>query len=238
MVIFLKERGIIMIDVSVIEMLWRFLPAILLVPFITFFLGRLGSNKERKLEYRTFFQVKEMSADYKLTNVPTLKTGTKHLLPKEFESAKEMIDERIKDPSLGKVPKIAYLNLSTFGKSIITGCDIYIKVGFMDQNQKNHELKISLSVLEKDEEIYIPIDSLEMDDGGNMFVKEIRIKYMTQAGEKMLFKSIRRKTDIKDVIVNDKHSVKIFGFFYVPITSSKGNNIGWLVLKGNEKNSD
>lgn len=216
-----------MSEIAILEVLWRFLPAVLLVPFITFFLGRLGNNKERKLEYRTFFHAIETLANYKLTNDPTLKNGTKHLLPHQFLSAKKIFDDRVKNPQLGTIPQILYLRLNVFGKSILTGCHIHIEI---ENEDEDFDIDVALSVIAVEEQIFIPLDSLEMIKTG-MRVREIKIKYTTQAGEKMIFESIRNKNKDGDYIFIDKHSVRFLWFFNIPISSTRGPDTPMILLK-------
>lgn len=224
-------------EVETIELLWRLLPVALLVPFITFFLGRLGSNKERKLEYRTFFQATEMKAHFHLADNRFVRDGSKHLLPSHFKTSMEWLEEMTKNPeaTINSFPRIDYVELGTFGKSILIACNIKIKVNDFSNN-KDYEVKVSIPILEKEEEIFIPLTILDSEGKANeIFRKEIKIKYTTQAGEKLLYKSVRKVNKAGDIVATEKHSTKFLWFFYFPISSISGEDPVWTILQGRDK---
>src|SRR4051812_7577528 len=84
-------------DLTTLELMWKLLPAALLVPFLTFFLGRLGNYQDRKLKYRTFIETDEIMATFKLKNYKNkIEEGTRLLIPKEYKSLEKEIDQKIK----------------------------------------------------------------------------------------------------------------------------------------------
>lgn len=222
-------------EVETIELLWRLLPAALIIPFITFFLGRLGTTKERRLEYRTFFHAAEMKKDYGLTDYPQLKDGTKLLLPKQFEITQDVLAEQFQKNLFETPPKIDYIKLNAFGKSIITGCSMSIKVKNHSTN-KNYDIRIALPILEKEEEVFIPFTCLEnINEQADMYREKIEIKYTTQAGEKLLFESIIKENKKGEKTSIDRHSVRFLWFFYRPISSIRGEEAVWSTLESNAK---
>jgi hypothetical protein len=216
-------------DLSFIELFWKFLPAALLVPFITFFLGRLGNNLDKKLEYRTFLDVAELTANYKLKNMPNIKNGTKLIIPNEFSSLEKEIDSRIKNNTIMPAKaQLVYLKVKSFGKSIITSGSVSITIRSVDK-QDSWNLDISLPILEVNEEVYIPMDRFDKYEV-EFYIEQILIKYRTQSGEKMLYKSTRRKNDNFETVVKNSISVKKLNLYYYAIDKNNGRNAGWIFL--------
>ncbi|MRX52358.1 hypothetical protein GJU41_00110 [Bacillus idriensis] len=225
-----------MTGITLMEAFWRILPAVLIAPFITFFLGRLGNITDRKLEYRTFFDVDEVTANYKLKNMPNLKNGTKLIIPNQFISLEKEIENRIRNKSINPSKiQLAYLHVKPFGNGIITGSSISVTLRSVDKKE-SWKLDISLPILEQNEEIFIPMDRLDMYEI-EFFIEEIEMKYRTQAGEKMLYKSTRRKIENNETIVKISYSVKKFNLFYYPIDNQKGRNAGWIFLTNDKDKS-
>ncbi|MDG4655547.1 hypothetical protein P6P90_04755 [Ectobacillus antri] len=219
---------------TLIKELWIILPAALLVPFITFFLGRLGSNKDRKLKYRTFIDIDEIVANYKLKNLPDVKNGTKLIIPEEYKGLEKEVDARIKRNELIST-KFNFLKIKPLGESIVTSGWISIKMR-STTGKERWSLSTSLPIISKDEEIYLPTDRLDKLNV-EYYLEEIKIKYQTQVGEKLIFKSTRRKNKGNETVVKDSHSVKRFLLFSYDIQNSKGKNAEWIFLN-NEKDKD
>ncbi|PEM90661.1 hypothetical protein CN639_11030 [Bacillus toyonensis] len=213
---------------------WLILPAVLLVPFITYFLGRLGNNTDRILEYRTFLDIDEVKANYKLKNMPNLKSGTKLIIPEEFRSLKEEIDNRIKNKTYNTANyELLYLKIKSFGKSIVTSGLVSVTLRSVDKKE-SWNLDVSLPILEENEEIFIPLNRLDFPEI-EIYIEEIKIKYRTQSGEKMLYQSTREKNKINETVVKDSYSVKKFNLFYYAIDKNKGRNAGWIYLNNDEE---
>lgn len=226
-----------MTDISLMETFWKLLTAALLVPFITFFLGRIGSYKDRILEYRTFLDVDELMAKNKLENLPNLKNGTKLIIPKEYKSLEEEINGQIKLNKYDSNTKFSYLKIRPLGKSIITSGWLKVEMRSTKGIEKWY-LICSLPIIEKDEEVYIPtdrIDKLNIE----YYIAEVTVKYQTQAGEKLLFKRSSRRNKNNETVVKDSHSVKKWKLFYCGIQNTKGSNAEWIFLNSDkEKNKE
>ncbi|MGM0887180.1 MAG: hypothetical protein ACQEW5_09460 [Bacillota bacterium] len=212
-----------MLDVVTIKDFWIIFPS-LLVPIIAFFLGRFGHYTDRKLEYRTFLESDPITAIYKLKNMPNIKSGTRLLIPDEYISLKKEIDTGSIPPTV----KLTYLKIKSYGKSIVT--NVWISVTLRDDDtKKSWYLDISLPTIDKDEEIFIPMDSLDRLDF-DFYIAEIKMTYQTQAGEKLRYTSKRTRNAIKEIVVKNSHSVKKYHLFYHSISSAKGSNVGWIYL--------
>ncbi|WP_141536327.1 hypothetical protein [Priestia megaterium] len=218
-----------MTDLTTVELLWKLLPAALVVPFITFALGRLGNGADRKLEYRTFVDVGEVTANYKLKNMPNLKSGTKLITPKEYSSLEKEIEKRIKTNRLNPTTvQLIYLKVKTFGKSIVTSGTIGIKMRSADKTD-SWSLDISLPILEPNEEIYIPLDRLDKYEV-EYYVEEVRVKYRTQSGERIFYRNLSQKNAYDKTVTINSYKVKKFNLFYFAIDKNKGRNAGWIFL--------
>ncbi|MFD6206744.1 hypothetical protein [Peribacillus sp. NPDC060253] len=224
-----------MTDLTMIEAFWRILPAALLVPFITFYLGRLGSYKDRKLKYRTFLDVDELVAKYRLENLPNLKNGTKLIIPKEHKSLEEEINDQIKQRKYDSNNTLNYLKISPLGESIITSGWLKVEMRSTKEKEKWY-LVCSLPIIKKDEEVYIPTDQIDKLNY-EYYISEIKVKYQTQAGEKLLFKRSSRKNKKNETVVKDSHGVKKWNLFYYGIQNTNGSNAEWIFLN-RDKESD
>lgn len=215
---------VIITDVTMIEIVWRILPAALLVPFITYFLARIGNYNDRKLEYRTFIETDEIVASYKLKNLPNLKNGTRLIIPEEYKDFDNYINNS--DPS--SFSKCNYLKIKTFGKSIITG--VWISVTMKSNDRKKiWDLDISIPIIDVNEEIFIPIDRFD-NYGEDFYTGEIKINYQTQTGEKLLYKCIQSRNRRNETVVTNSHYLKKYHLFYRNINKNKGSNISWIFL--------
>ncbi|CAI8951346.1 PHB domain-containing protein [Priestia megaterium] len=221
---------------TVVELLWKLLPAALVAPFITFGLGRLGSNTDRKLGYRTFIDIDEVRCQYKLENMPNLKSGTKLITTEAFKKVEKkiesMIEEENYDVSEGR---FNYLKVKSYGKSIVTSGTISIKMVKEDKTD-SWNLDIALPILEPNEEIFIPLDRLE-DIGIVSYIENIEIKYRTQSGERMRYKSVRKRNNPnnpKETSITNSYDVKKLNLYYWAIDKNKGRNSSWIFLD-NEK---
>lgn len=217
-------------EVETIELLWSLLPVALLVPFVTFFLGRVGTSTERKLEYRTFLYIDEITAKHNLKNMPAIKSGTKLFKPYEYQVLENRLATQGQDEILNIDNfEFKYLKIQSFGKSIVMSGSISIQMNNKSESEKWY-LNVSLPILDVNEEIYIPVERVEML-GINYYIKEVVINYRTQSGEEMRFKSISEHT-AESSIVKNIYSVKKFKLFFRPIDKYKGNNMQWSFLKG------
>lgn len=216
---------------ATVELLWKLLPVALLVPFITFFLGRVGTNAERKLEYRTFLHVDEITAKYNLKNMPAIKSRTRLFKPYEYQGYETWLNKRAQDGTLNIDNfDLKYLKIQSFGKSIVTSGSISIKMNSQREDMVWY-LNVSLPILDVNEEIYIPVERVAMLNV-SYYIKEVVINYRTQSGEKMRFKSTIEKVE-DSTIVKNTYSVKKFNLFFQPIDKHKGNNMQWSFLNGN-----
>lgn len=228
------------IDVETIELLWKILPVALIVPFITFFLGRLGNHRDRKLKYRTFIETDEILATYKLKDYKkNTEKGTRILIPKEYKSLEKDIKQKIEKETrdalgLSGATKILnkswnYLKIKPLGESITTSCFIEIEMKCIQDETQKWDLKLSLPILKQNEEIFIPTDRLDKLDI-EYYISLIKISYQTQVGDKMLYKSIRNREN-GETIIEETHSIKSYFFFNQKIQSKKGSNIEWIFLE-------
>ncbi|MGF9946588.1 hypothetical protein ABEX44_25630 [Priestia megaterium] len=229
-------------DWAFMETFWKYLPAALLVPCVAYFLGRWGSNTDRRLEYRTFMDIDEIEAEYKLKNMPDLKSGTRLIIPHEYLELEQSIKKMIKANTFrSSESKLHYLKVKVLGESLITSGTVKLKMEQTDNSHKTESwnLDVSLPILEPNEEVFIPINRLE-DLVREFYIKEIEVKYRTQSGERMRYRSVRRKRN-NETIIRNSYGVKKFHLYYWSIDKNKGRNSSWTFLdnsKGKDKDKD
>ncbi|MFJ9291041.1 hypothetical protein [Bacillus halotolerans] len=201
--------------------------AAIIVPFITFILGRINEDHKVKFEYRTFMVMDQITAKYHLKNAPFVKRGAKLLMPKSYESLEKfIIGKRLdEDENFTDVTRFNYLQIRTVGKSIITGCYIKIKLG----NDEESIIESSIPFMLPEEEIYIPLDIKYSDVMNRAYgIKRIDVWYQLQTGQRMKYKSIRSfNQKDNETIIKDTHSVKKYHLFYWRIQNIRAKNMGW-----------
>ncbi len=213
--------------------------AAIIVPFITFILGRINEDYKVKFEYRTFVMLDEITGTYHLRNNPLVQRGAKLLLPKSYDGLQKFIKEKRLhlDDNFTGTSRFNYLQIKTIGKSIITGGHVKITLGNADESI----IETSLPFMTPNDEVYIPLDINYGDVSGNNYgIKKIDISYQLQTGQRMKYKSVRTFHEENETTIKDSHSVKKFHLFYWEIQSSKNKNMGWNYLNLNtnkEKNS-
>ncbi|WHY74597.1 hypothetical protein [Fictibacillus enclensis] len=195
--------------------------SVFIVPVLAFFFARLGSNWDKKLEYRTFLDVGTIVHNYRLKGCPTLKTGSKMITPKQFAT----LEEGLLDNTLPPVP-ITYLQIKPFGKSIITSCRVKVVLKEAKNGTQIWLLDISLPILNKEEEVYIPLDSLEMK-GSGYFVRHVKIDYETQVGEKFQFIQNTFKVNEESHFYE---TTRVRKFIFLKSIQSKGDKAGYVTL--------
>ncbi|AOL27384.1 hypothetical protein NRS6186_09370 [Bacillus subtilis] len=208
--------------------------AAIIVPFITFILGRINEDHKVKFEYRTFMVMDEITGKYHLKNAPFVKKGSKLLLPKSYESLEKfIIGKRLdQDENFTDVSRFNYLQVRTVGKSIITGGYIKIKLG----NDDESIIETSLPFMLPDDEVYIPLDITHENVTNRKYgIKRIDVWYQLQTGQRMKYKSVRSfKEEENETIIKDSHSVKKFHLYYWKIQNLRGKNMGWYYLNLNK----
>ncbi|PRS09035.1 hypothetical protein C6X95_18575 [Bacillus pumilus] len=213
--------------------------AAIIVPFITFILGRINEDHKVKFEYRTFVVINEITGTYHLRNYPLVQRGARLLLPKSYDALEKFIKgNRLHlDSNFINTSRFNYLQIKTIGKSIITGGHAKIKLGNADESI----IETSLPFMSPNDEVYIPLDTNYGDvHGQNYGIKRIDISYQLQTGQRMKYKSVRTFHEGNETTIKDSHSVKRFHLFYWEIQSAKNKNMGWNYLNLNtnkEKNS-
>lgn len=214
--------------------IWTIVPAALIAPFITFFLGRMASNFDKKLNHRTYLMIDEIQANYKLKNYKHFKDGTKLILPDSFKPLELKLDQLIKSGNFTpSESKMNFLKIKPFGESIITSgwVQLYLKSTY---NGEKWTVETNLPILGKNEEIFIAIDKVEYLTTEHL-IEKIIIEYTTQANEKILYKSFRRKNKDNEILITESHSVKKYKLFYKKIQNSKTCNMEWLFLNSDNK---
>lgn len=218
-----------MMDLVTMKNFWVFLPPAILVAFITFFLGRLGTYKDRKLKYRTYLETDEIKATYKLKNhLSNIEDGTRLVIPKEYKDLEEVIKAQIKRGEYDSTNEWNYFKIQPMGESIIPSGSLNLTMRSTEGKNIWH-LTCSLPLIGKEEAIYIPTDRLGRM-GIEYYIAEIKIMYQTQSGEKLLYKSSRRKNSKGETVITESHSVKKYKLYYSSIHSSKGSNMEWIFL--------
>ncbi|MFP7312754.1 hypothetical protein, partial [Bacillus safensis] len=206
--------------------------AAIIVPFITFILGRINEDLKVKFEYRTYVVLDEITGGYQLRDHPLVKRGAKLLLPKSYDGLEKFItDNRLHlDSDFTGASRFNYLQIKTIGKSIITGGHVEIEL----DNSAKSIIETSLPFMSPNDEVYIPLDINYGDVHGRKYgIKRIDISYQLQTGQRMKFKSIRTFRVGNETTIRDSHSVKKFRLFYWKTQSSKNKNMGWNYLNLN-----
>ncbi|WP_077303998.1 hypothetical protein [Terribacillus halophilus] len=199
------------------------------IPFVStivaFMLGRLGTNTDRKLEYRTYLDVDEISAQYNLKNMSSIKDGTRLIMPNEFIDIYNEIEtgEYVVDRDF------QYLKIRPIGKSIISSASINVIMKSVDKKD-TWSLDISLPILEVNEEIYIYLHRKE-NLNRRFYVESTAIKYQTQSGEKILYKSEQSVEGNQIIFKSSVSTKKLFG--YKSINDTEMNTMAWIYLNRN-----
>ncbi|WP_255233656.1 hypothetical protein [Bacillus altitudinis] len=204
--------------------------ATILVAFISFILGRINENYKTNLEYRTFLDVEEIISLFNLGGSHGAKNGKKILLHESYQNFQQQIRDAKTDPyKLGK--RFSFIKLRVIGKSFIIGGEVTI---LFDLNGDTKKMKFVLPILQPNEDIYIPID-LEFEkiwDGKRAPIKEIKMKYRLQTGQRMRFISKRI------IVSNGKvrmDSYEIFKLFrYTRIHSYIEDEANWVYTPTHE----
>lgn len=224
---------------SDIGLFWQVVPAAVIAAIVTFTLNRFGSSTDRKLKYRTFLDVDEVNAQYKLRDMPNLKSGTKLVTTDDYKLLDKEIKKKIALNDFNSTATVLnYLKVRVVGESIITSGTVNLILRRNDDSE-TWPLKISLPILQPNEEIYIPTNRVK-DLGNKYHIQDIEVNYRTQSGESMCYKSVRKRSDLdneKSAIITNSYKVKKFNLYHKAIDKNVGRNASWIFLD-NDKNKE
>ncbi|WP_148499982.1 hypothetical protein [Paenibacillus ihumii] len=168
--------------------------------FIAFYQFRKQKEKEDeqdRVNNRSFVVIHDFNATLMLVGVVTNENSRIILTPWY-----EILRKTVKKEKYGTT-KIPYLKVSHFGNPpIITDCSIKARIRYIEKNDyKIDELDISIGVIERDVEVFIPFTPLEADPGTKIFIEEVTFDYSTLKGERLrITRDFEKNTERLEVL--------------------------------------
>lgn len=188
---------------------------------LTFIFSLIRERKQLKINNRAYLSIDEIMAGDKLKDYK-VKPNTRLIMTENYRK----IEQNIKNGTI-KNPRLNYLKIKNIGPGLIINCKIKIKVGFNQSGVEEHYINATVSLVEKDEEIFIVTDDYAAIY--TYFIKNLQISYKTQAGEQMLFVRNADKVDDKTNYISDSYYIKEMIGFNKKL-SFTGNNEEWILI--------
>ncbi|WP_129727897.1 hypothetical protein [Ectobacillus funiculus] len=184
---------------------------------ITQSLNARSQRVTRQLAVRPYFSITRLKRNI---NLSTAEKGIEEgslLLTKHYKklSISKEVNPSIKD--------IQYLKVNNLGPSFALDCNFEIKCTIKKENKnENWVIKNYKSVINKDECIYIPLDSPEHYPA-EITVEEMKLTFQTQFNEKLVMKEtpVQKDKAEREIVIYKK---KWWGLFNEKIMKFSSDN--------------
>ncbi|HGN6586038.1 hypothetical protein OCE25_11485 [Bacillus cereus] len=168
----------------------------------------INERKKNKESQRSFLSAALISVDYpEKIEVPRRNKG-------------RIILTEAYDKLNSQDCKINYYSIVRYGgPDVIMNCEFTIIIGNNSSFEKTEKISTWMDFFEKDEEIFVPLCTMEFNKMRTPYVKEIQVEYETLAGEKMKFYQSEQEKKRGHVLVTangeteiNNHQIKYAAF--------------------------